>query len=65
MTTDIILQALQEEPSSLQEPTNIMHIQLNDWIDENVPVKILGVKVVALYNTGTNMSCMQRCVYTY
>ena len=35
-----------------------MQIQVHDQADANIPVKISGVNVIALYNTGANMSYM-------
>ena len=56
-------QALQKEPSSLQEPANVMHIQICDEANVNFPVKISGINVVALHDTGANMSCMSYACY--
>ena len=52
------LQAMQEEPSSLQEPDNIKQIQIFNQTDTNYPVKNSGTDVITLYETGANVSCM-------
>ena len=57
------LQALQEDPSSLQEPANIMQIQICDEKGANFPVKIAGINVITLYTTGVNMSYMSIACY--
>ena len=49
--------ALQEE-IFLQEPTNVIHIQIFQQANGNFPVKISRINVVTLYDTGSNMSCM-------
>ena len=57
------LQALPEEPPILQEPANIMYIQICDQIDANILVKISGINVIALYDTSTSMSSMAHSCY--
>ena len=52
------LHAFLEEPSSWQEHTNIMDYQVCDQSTANFLVKNSGVNIIALYDTGTNMSCM-------
>ena len=52
------LQALQQELSPLQEPANITQVQICDQKDADFPVEFLGIDVIALYDTSTNMSCM-------
>ena len=59
------LQVLQEEPSSLQEPANVLHILIHDKANANIPVKISGIKVGTSYDTGANMSCMSHACYCY
>ena len=54
---------MQEELSSLQEPTKVIHIQICDQANANVPMKISVHSVVALYDTGTNMSCTSYACY--
>ena len=57
------LQALQEELSSLQEPANVIHIQICNQANVNFTLKISGINIVALYDTGTNMRCMPYTCY--
>ena len=57
------LQALWEEPFCLQEPANIMHVQIHDGIDANFPLKISGINVIALYDTDTNISLHMHAIW--
>ena len=54
---------MQEEPSSLQEPAHVMHIQILNQVNPNLPMKIPGINVLILYDAGTNMSCMSYLCY--
>ena len=42
----------------MQEPANIMHIQICDQANLNFSVKISGINIVGFYDTGTEMSFM-------
>ena len=53
--TTIKLAGLQKE-SSLQEPAYIMHIQIHVWAYVDFLMKIAGVNIITLYDTGANMS---------
>ena len=57
------LEALQEATPSLQDSASIMHIQLCDQLDTDFPVKIWGIDVIALHDTGNNMRCMSYVCY--
>ena len=59
----LIWKALQEEPSSLYEPVNIMQIQIHDHRDANFLVKIAIIDVIFLYDTGVNMNCIPFVCY--
>ena len=40
-----------------------MHIWICDQANANFPVKISGINFVALYDTGTNLSCISYACY--
>ena len=63
-TPPLSKKALQEEPSSLQKPANIMQIQICNQADTNFAVKISGIDVISLYDMGFNMSCISYPCYT-
>ena len=50
MTSYLLIQVFLEEPSSLQEPANVMHIQIHHQANANFLVKISAINVVALYD---------------
>ena len=54
---------MQEEPSSLQKSANTMHIQTWHSANANFPVKVSGVNVIVLYDTGASMSFMSYACY--
>ena len=49
------IHVLQDESSSLQEPANVMYIQICDQAIAKFPVKISGINFVAFCDTGVNM----------
>ena len=54
---------MQEESSSLQKPSNIMQILMCDQADATFPKKMSRVNAMAVYDTGSNMSCMSYTCY--
>ena len=56
-------QALQKDPSSLQDTANIMLTCIHHQKDANFPVKIVGIDATILYDTGVNINCMLYMCY--
>ena len=54
---------MQDEPSALQDPADIIQISTHDLKDVNFPVKIMGVEGTTLYVTGGHMHCMSFACY--
>ena len=52
------LEALQVEPSFQQIPITVMQNWVNTKRNANYQVKIAEIYGTALYDTGTNISCM-------